>query len=184
MTGGALASHYARALADAVFAPNSGLSPQDAVSQMRSAESLFSGSKELERALLSPAVSKSKKKAVILKLAGELRLHRLIQNFLLVVVLHRRTYELKSMRQAFEELVDEKLGWIPAEITSARELDAPQHERIERALGTKLGKFIRAHYGVDPGLLGGVRARVASKEYDATIRGKLEHMRQRLTAQL
>jgi F-type H+-transporting ATPase subunit delta len=184
MTGGALASHYARALADAVFAPQSGLSPQDAVAQLRSAESLFSTSKDLEHALLSPAVSKSRKKAVILKLAGELKLHRIVQNFLLVVVSHRRTYELKSMRQAFEELVDEKLGWIPAEITSARQLDAGQRERIERALGTKLGKFIRAHYEVDRDLLGGVRARIGSREYDATIRGKLEHMRQHLTAQL
>lgn len=181
---GALASHYARALADAVFAPNSGLSPEDATAQLRSAEALFSDSKELERALLSPAVSKSRKKAVILKLADELKLHRIIRNFLLVVVSHRRTYELKGIRQEFEELVDEKLGWIPAEITSASELDAAQRETIERALGAKLGKFIRAHYAVDPGLLGGVRARVAAKEYDATIRGKLEHMRGRLTAQL
>jgi F-type H+-transporting ATPase subunit delta len=55
-----------------------------------------------------------------------------------------------------------------------------QREAIERALGTKLGKFIRAHYKVDDTLLAGVRARVGAKEYDATLRGKLESLRQRL----
>ncbi len=49
-------------------------------------------------------------------------------------------------------------------------------------LGTKLGKYVRAHYQIDPALIGGVRARVASKEYDATVRGKLEGLRQRLAA--
>ncbi len=180
----ALASHYANALAEAVFAPNSGLSPQDAVAQLRAAEALFAASKDLERAVLSPAVSKARKRAVISKLADELGLHRIIRNFLLVLISHRRTYELPGMRQKFEIVVDERLGWIPAEISSARELNAQQRKEIEGVLGTKLGKFIRAHYKVEPALLAGVRASVASKEYDATLRGKLESMRQRLVTHL
>jgi F-type H+-transporting ATPase subunit delta len=179
---GALATHYARALADAVFAPGSGLAPTDAVQQLRSIESLISGSKDLERALLSPAVSKKRKEAVLSKLSGDLGVHRLIRNFLLVVVSHRRTKELNAIAREFEAVVDARLGWIPAEISSARELNARQKEEIERILGTKLGKFIRAHYKVQPELLAGVRARVASREYDASLRGKLENMRQHLAA--
>jgi len=178
----ALAPHYARALADAVFGANSGLRPPDAVDQLRAAESLLSSSKQLERAMLSPAVLKTRKQAVISQLADELGLHRIIRNFLLLVVSHRRTKELAAMRREFELVVDQRLGWVPADIASAKELSAAQKQQIERALGTKLGKFIRAHYEVDPALLAGVRARVASKEYDATVRGKLENMRQRLAA--
>jgi F-type H+-transporting ATPase subunit delta len=178
----ALAPHYARALADAVFGPNSGLSAQDAVDQLRAAESLISSSKQMERAMLSPAVLRTRKQAVISRLADELGLHRIIRNFLLVVVSHRRTKGLSAMRQEFELVVDERLGWVQAEIASAKELGADEKQQIERTLGTKLGKFIRAHYEVDPALLAGVRARVAAKEYDATVRGKLESMRQRLAA--
>lgn len=180
----ALSTHYARALADAVFGPNSGLSPQDALAQLAAAEYLVSGSKELHIALLSPAVSKGRKAAVISRLADELGLHRIMRNFLMVVVRHRRTHELSAIRQSFELIVDERLGWIPAGISSAQELSAEQRKEIERALGTKLGKFIRAHYEVDPALLGGVRAHVASREYDASLRGKLESMRRRLAAQI
>ncbi len=181
---GAMATHYARALAETVFKPGSGLSPQDAVTQLRSAEALVSGSKELQLALLSPAVSRTRKLAVLAKLAEALGLHRIVRNFLSVIVSHRRTNEFKAMRQAFEQVVDERLGWVPAEITSARDLSPAQKEEIERVLGSKLGKFIRADYKVDPAVLAGVRARVASREYDATLKGKLESMRQRLTANI
>jgi F-type H+-transporting ATPase subunit delta len=180
----ALSKHYASALADAVFAPGSGLEPGHALEQLQTVENMLTGSKDLERALLSPAVSKSRKKAVVSRLADDLGLHRLVRNFLLVLVSHRRTFALPAIRQEFQAVVDERLGWIPAEIASAKELSPEQRENIERVLGTKLGKFIRAHYTVDPALLGGVRARVASKEYDATVRGKLESMRQRLVAHL
>lgn len=177
-----LSTHYSRALADAVFAPGSGLSPPDALVQLRTAESLISDSKELHLALLSPAVNNSRKAAVISRLADDLGLHRLIRNFLVVVVKHRRIYELSAILQSFELIVDERSGWIPADITSARELTSEQRQEIERTLGTKFGKFIRAHYKVDPALIGGVRAHIASREYDASLRGRLESMRQRLTA--
>ncbi|MGI8961333.1 MAG: ATP synthase F1 subunit delta [Bryobacteraceae bacterium] len=180
----ALSTHYSRALADAVFAPNSGLSPQDALAQLGAAEYLILSSKELQIALLSPAVSKARKAAVISRLADQLGLHRLMRNFLMVVVRHRRTRELSAITQSFALIVDERSGWIPAQITSAKELKVEHREQVERALGTKLGKFIRAHYEVDPALLGGVRARVASREYDASLRGKLEGMRLRLVAQI
>jgi F-type H+-transporting ATPase subunit delta len=180
----ALASHYAHALADAVFAPNSGLAPEEAVQQMSAAESLISGSRELGLALLSPAINKTRKAAVVSKLSEELGLHRLVRNFLLVVVSHRRTKELAGIRQGFEAEVDQRLGWLPADIASAQELSPQQKEELERTLGTKFGKFIRANYRVDPDLLAGIRVRVGSKEYDASLRGKLEGMRQKLTAGL
>jgi F-type H+-transporting ATPase subunit delta len=178
----ALAEHYAHALANGVFAPDSGLAPQDAVTQFNAAESFLSESKDLHLVLLSPAVSKQRKESIVAKLADELAVHRLIRNFLLVVVAHRRINELRAMRRSFEAVVDERLGWAPAEITSAKTLNNEQRKEVERVLGTKLGKFIRAKYHVDPTLIGGVRARVASKEYDASVRGKLESLRQRLTA--
>jgi F-type H+-transporting ATPase subunit delta len=176
----ALASHYARALADAVFAPNSGLSPEDTIQQLRSIASLVLESKELRWALLSPSVTRARKTAITARLAELMGLHRLLRNFLLVVVTHRRTQELDSIRRSFEAIVDERLGFVRADIAAATELTAEQREQIERALGTIIGKFIRPHYTVDPSLLGGVVARVGSKEYDGTLRGRLESLRHRL----
>jgi len=134
----------------------------------------------LEHVLLSPAVSKPRRKAVVEKMAGEMELNRLIRNFLLVVVTHRRIHELPSMRRSFEAAVDARLGFVPAEIASAKDLTAEQKQQIERTLEAKLGKSIRANYQIDPTLIAGIRARVASREYDASVKGKLESMRQQL----
>jgi F-type H+-transporting ATPase subunit delta len=180
----ALATHYAQALAEAVFAPASGITPEAASEQLKAASDVIETSKDLHLALLSPAVKRDRKQAIVSKLADRLDLHRLIKNFLLVIVSHRRTHELERMQQSFDRIVDERTGWIPAAITSAHELNAEQREHIERVLGTKLGKFIRGHYKVDRSLIGGVRAHVASVEYDATIRGKLESIRSRLVSHL
>src|SRR4051794_31769423 len=180
----ALASHYACALADAVFSPDSDLDPQQAVEQLRSAESLLASSKQLQLILLSPAVGKDQKSALIHQLADELRFQATICNFMLLVVSHRRTGELKRILTHFEELVDERLGFVPAEIYSGRELRAEQRGKIERALSDSSGKAVRARYKVDSSLLGGIKAFVDSKEYDATIRGQLERLRTQLFANL
>ena len=180
----ALATHYAEALAEAVFAANSELNPAEAGQQLKAAAELVGGSLDLHRALLSPVVSKSRKQAIIGKLADQLGLHRLIKNFLLVVISHRRTRDLPMIEKKFGLIADERTGWIPAEVTTARELTAEQREQIERVLGTSLGKLIRAHYHVDPRVIGGIRAQVASKEYDSTVRGKLESLRSRLVSHL
>ena len=57
----ALASHYACALADAVFSSDSDLDPHQAVEQLRSAESLLSSSKQLQLIFLSPTVTRDQK---------------------------------------------------------------------------------------------------------------------------
>ncbi|MGH9583740.1 MAG: ATP synthase F1 subunit delta [Bryobacteraceae bacterium] len=180
----ALAVHYAEALADAVFAPDSGTAPEQAVGQFRDAEAVISASADLQKALASPAVTRPRKMAIMSGLVGQMGLDRLMRNFLLVVVTHRRMQELSRIRTEFERLVDERLGWIPAEIASARDLTPEQRGEIERSLGDRLRKRIRAHYRTDPALLGGVRVRIASREYDATLRGKLESMRLRLAGSL
>lgn len=180
---GAIPTHYAQALADAVFRPDSGLEPREAISQLKRVEELFRSSKDLQLALRSPAVNKHRKTAVLSRLAGDLGLHRVVRNFLLVVATHRRTAQWNEIQERFEEIVDERLGWVRAEIASAQELSPEQREEVERALGTMLGKFIRPNYTIERNLLEGIRARVASKEYDASLRGKLESMRGRLKAE-
>jgi F-type H+-transporting ATPase subunit delta len=179
---GALAAHYARALADAVFASSSQIKPEDALQQLQVAAATISGSPQLQKALLSPAVNRDAKSKVLGKISDQLGLSTLIRNFLLVLVKHRRTKELNSIQMEFESEVDRRTGWIPAEITSAQPLSDSERQEIEKALGSKEGRFIRATYRVDEDLLAGIKARVGTTEYDASLRGRLNVMQQRLGA--
>lgn len=177
----ALSDHYAHALADAVFANGADLAPQEAIRQLGSAIGLLESSEQLRLILLSPAVPRAKKTQIVRDLLGELGVHRLIRNFLMVIVEHRRTNELNRILNSFEEAVDERQGFVRAEIVSAHELSEAQKQELLHALGTKAGKFIRPVYKVDKNILGGVIARLGSKEYDGSLTGRIEAMRRRLT---
>jgi F-type H+-transporting ATPase subunit delta len=177
----ALSVHYAQALADAVFSPNSGLDPDEARKQLAVAVDVIDGSEELRRVLLSPAVPRKKKTEVVGKLLDEYGLNRLVRNFVMVVVEHRRVGELNRILAGFDEAVDSRQGYVRAEIVTATEQTDEQKQEILHALGTAAGKFIRPIYKVDKSILGGVIARVGSKEYDGSLVGRLEAMRRRLS---
>jgi F-type H+-transporting ATPase subunit delta len=177
----ALASHYAEALADAVFQPKAGIAPAEAVKQLGDAVGIFSESEDLRRVLLSPAVPRNRKAGLVGQLLDKEGLHRLIRNFLMVIVEHRRISELERIKDSFEQAVDARQGLVRAEITSAQELTEAQRREIVDALSKAAGKQIRPVYKLDPAILGGVIARFGSKEFDGSLTGRLEAMRRRLS---
>ena len=177
----ALSIHYADALADAVFAPDSDLAPEQAVQQLRKAVQLLDISPDLHRVLQSPAVSRSKKIALVGKLIEEDGLDRLIRNFLMVIVEHRRVKDLRHILESFEEAIDIRLGLARVEITSATDLTGEQKQAVEEALVEATGKRVRPLYRINRAILGGVIARFGSKEYDGSLLGRLEALRRQLS---
>ncbi len=176
----ALDTHYARALADAVMGPNSGLSPAQASLELRAATDLFQLSPDLQKCLLSPAVPRAQKEALVAKLAAEMKVHRLMSNFLRLLVHHRRVGQVHNVRLEFERIIDERTGYQRAEIASATALSEDQKKEVVSALEQTSGHKLRPHFKTDPSLLGGVVARLASKEYDGSLKGRLETLRRKL----
>ncbi len=176
----ALAFRYARALADVVAAPGSGIDEQTVHEEIGRFERVLSESAALRTVLESPAVSAQAKRAVVARLAGELPVSSLVRRFLCVLVDHRRGTLVGDVRQAFEEVMDERLGISRAEVISARPLDAPQQQEIVTGLARLTGRQARARFRVEESLIGGVVARIGSTVYDGSIRGQLDAIQQRL----
>jgi F-type H+-transporting ATPase subunit delta len=170
----AVSTRYARALVEVVTEPGSGIEPQVALEQLRGVAAMIAGSEDLRNALLSPAVSPSRKRAVVAKLID---VHAKIRNFLYVVIDHRRVHEIPSMVEAFDVLLDEHLGFVRAEVSSAKALNDGQKSALETQLTRMAGKKAKLKYQTDPGLVAGVVARVGSKVYDGSVRGQLERLR-------
>ncbi len=170
----AVSTRYARALVDVVTEPGSGIEPQMAMDQLRQVAAMVASSDDLRGALLSPAVSPSRKRAVIAKLVN---VHVKIRNFLYVVIDHRRVHEIPSIVEAFEVLLDEHLGFVRADVSSARPLSEEQKSALEVQLTRMAGKKAKLKFQTDPALVAGVVARVGSKVYDGSVRGQLERLR-------
>jgi F-type H+-transporting ATPase subunit delta len=179
----AVASRYARALVDVVLAPGSTLRPEDAVSQLRAAAQMVAQSAELRTALLTPAIQTSRKRAVMAKLLDGMSASTFIRNFLFVIIDHRRIGILNDIQEAFEVLLDERLGYVRAEVTSAAPLDQQRSAELESELGRLTGKRMRLRFAVDPALIGGMIARIGSTVYDGSVRGQIQQLRRQLTGQ-
>jgi len=84
---------------------------------------------------------------------------------------------------AFDLLLDERLGFARAEISSARQLSEPQRDAVSHVLERLTGKRVRARFAVDRELLGGLVARIGSTVYDGSVRGQLQALAKRLSAE-
>ncbi|HLG95051.1 MAG TPA: ATP synthase F1 subunit delta [Bryobacteraceae bacterium] len=180
----AVANRYARALVDLVLEPRSPIKPEEAVAQVRAVEQMLSESGELRNALMTPAIQNSRKRAVMGKLLEQIKASHLIRNFIFVVIDHRRIGMIGEIREAFELLVDERLGYVRAEVTSAAALDEARQTNLETELSHMTGKRMRLRFAVNADLLGGVVARIGSKVYDGSVRGQLQRMRRELAGEI
>ncbi len=178
----AIGRRYAKALVDVITAPGANLQPAQVLEQLRSVDALMSGSTELHNALLSPAVSPSRKRAVIAKLVQPLGVSGPVRNFIYVVIDHRRVHEFSSIVEAFDRLLDERLGFVRGEVSSAFALKDIERGELEAQLSRLSGKKAKLDYTVDPSLIGGVVARIGAKVYDGSVRGQLEKLRAKLAA--
>src|ERR1700677_1407800 len=176
----ALASRYARALVEVVAAPGSASDPAAVLAQLREVGQVIASSPELRTALLSPAVSPSRKRDIVEKILAPLGLDRQARNFLFVVIDHRRVSELPAIVDAFEVLLDERLGFVRADVLSARDLDAAQQAGLANEISRMTGRKAKLKFSIEPALIAGVVARIGSTVYDGSVRGQLDKLRLKL----
>jgi F-type H+-transporting ATPase subunit delta len=183
MTHSALASRYASALVDVATDPRSGVDPHQVLRDLRSFAEVFTDSPELRNALTSPSVPLPRKRAVVGQIGERLAISRIARNFLFVLSDRRRIAMLNEDLEAFELLLDERLGFTRAEISSAGELDQHQRDAVAHQFEHLTGRKMRMRFSVDGGLLGGLVARIGSTVYDGSVRGQLEALGKRLSAE-
>jgi F-type H+-transporting ATPase subunit delta len=181
MISSAVVNRYANALADVVLSPDSGVQPPQAIEQLRAFDNVVASSSDLRSVLASPAIPVARKRAIIKELAAKMGFATVMRNFVLVVNDHRRAAALAQIVDAFETIIDERLGFVRAEVRSATELDNKQQGELSGRLGQLAGAPVRIKFAVDPDLIGGVTARIGSTVYDGSVRGRLAGMRTRLT---
>jgi F-type H+-transporting ATPase subunit delta len=179
----AAALRYARALADIVLGGNAGITPEQALGQVRAFEDLIDTSDDLRNVLLSPSVPPARKRAVVKQIGERIGTSRIICHFLYVVIDHRRIPMLGAIRRAFESYVDEVLGIVRADVTAALELTEQQRGLVTEKLARITGKRVESRFSVDPELVGGIVARIGSTIYDGSVRGQLSALRRKLVSE-
>ena len=171
---------YARAFADVVMTGKSRLDPARALAELQSIESLLQESNQLGRVLENPSIPGDRKRAVLDAVTGRLGTTRQVRNFVAVVTDHRRLPLFSEIVKELEQELNDRQGFAEAQVSSARQLSAPEKQTLEAEIAKLTGKKVRARYEQDPSLLGGAVVQVGSTIYDGSVKGQLEKIREQL----
>ena len=131
---------------------------------------------ELRRFLVAEEVSDAHKKEVLLELTegGD----ELMRNLLRLMVDKNRESELEETYRAFVQLVEEAQGLVHVEVVSAVPLAAPLQEALRAKIESSLNKTVELTLTVDKEILGGLRLRIGDRIADASVRHRLERLRE------
>ena len=129
--------------------------------------------------LRDPGISEEERQKVLDETFGG-GAHPLVKNFLGLLNDRGRVGRLPEVCDAFEYLLDRKLGKVEVDVTVAERLDEARLAEVRDRVGRALGKEAVVHQYVDPDIIGGMVLRVGDKVVDASVRRQLDAMRERL----
>jgi F-type H+-transporting ATPase subunit delta len=135
---------------------------------------------KLREALTDPGLPAERKKQVVEQLLGD-RASRHTISLVGFLVEQGKAKELSRIIEALSEVAAERRRQAVAEVHTAVPLDDRRRKRLAEALSSATGKDVELKVLVDPGVIGGVVARVGDQVFDGTIRRKLEVARERLS---
>ena len=146
-------------------------------SDLKSLKAMRAESTDLRTLLASPAFDAESKGKGLDAIADAAGFSATTRKFLGLVAANRRANALPDMIAAFERLAAADRGAISAEVVTAMPLTAAQSKALAAALRTALGKDPEIETRVDAAILGGVKVRVGSRLYDASLKSRLDSLK-------
>jgi F-type H+-transporting ATPase subunit delta len=180
VTGGAVASRYARALFD-IVAVESPANLETAQSEVQSFADLFARTDALATVATNPAIPVTKKAALAKALVDRAGAVTPAVGKLMVLLGSRdRLKLLPDIAAAFRARVMDHQKVIRGDVTTATPLPAEKLKALEAGLQRATGRTVFLESRVDPSIVGGVITRLGSTIYDGSVTTQLEKMKQAL----
>ena len=170
------ANRYARALMDVLYPDKA----EAGIQQLQDFLSLLNDQPAARRFLENPTMSGDRRKSMLKEIFDALSLDRRVANFIGILADRDRLPILEEIIQAYQKLLDERLGILRARVTSAHSLDPSEQRELAARLEQATGKQIRMEVTVDPSLIGGMVAQVGTTIYDGSVRQQLQAFKSRL----
>jgi ATP synthase F1 delta subunit len=101
-------------------------------------------------------------------------------NFLFILIDKRRIGGFPAIVKAYRAQVDENLGVAAGTVYSAVPLSEDKHKRLEDETGKLLQKSVRLDNLVDADIVGGVKIFIEGKLIDASVRKRLDTLKEQL----
>jgi F-type H+-transporting ATPase subunit delta len=144
---------------------------------LKSLRAAWGESADLRRLATSPLMAAEDQQKGLVAIADRAQFNGVTRNFLGLLAQNGRARDLTGVIAGFDLLYAKKTGVVAAEVVTAQALTAAQLKSIQTALRASLGKDPELSTRVDPALLGGLKVKVGSKLFDASLKTRLDQMK-------
>ena len=167
-------ARYAQALFDLAKDENQIASVE---TDLKALKAMLAESADLRTLLQSPAFDAAAKGRGLAAVAEKAGFSALTLKFLGFLSGQRRSAALGAIITSFVALSATHRGVVSAQVTTAVALTPAQTKGLQAALRASLGKDPEIETRVDPAILGGLKVRVGSRLYDASLKSKLDSLK-------
>jgi F-type H+-transporting ATPase subunit delta len=135
---------------------------------------------ELFRALANPLFTVEERMSVLDRLLPRLGLHSITRNLAKLLMEKGRFALLYQIAGVFADLADARANRVRVDVETAVPIGPRLEGQVKAALAKVTGKHVILHTHTNPALIGGMVARVGGKVYDASVRARLDDLREQL----
>lgn len=129
----------------------------------------------------NPAKPYAERQAIVAKLFDG-RVTSGVMNLARLLAKRGRFESLPAVAAEFTRLLNRRNGIVEAVVRSAAPLSAAETEAIGARITAMTGSGVSLRAEVDPALIGGLTVRIGDQLLDASVRGRLERLREQLVA--
>jgi len=137
--------------------------------------------REVEAVVDNPAVPLAQRLEVVDRLLSQ-RVPDPLLRLVRLLVQRGRVETLPSIASQYQRLVNRQRGVVEAVVTSAAPLTPDEGAALRAKLAEMTGAVVELEERVDTDLIGGLTVRVGDQLLDASVRGRLERLRNQLVA--
>jgi F-type H+-transporting ATPase subunit delta len=176
MTETRVSGRYARAIIDTAIKENQ---LEQASADLKTVEEVISGSREFTNLIKSPVVPVWKKKD-ILKEVFQNKVSPLVFHFITLLADKHRESLIIDIIAEFRRQYNKITNKVEVEITTINQVESGLRDKILSKLAEITGKTILPDFGTDKDIKGGIVIRIEDWVYDASVRRRLELLREEL----
>ena len=136
---------------------------------------------DFARELKNPVISKADSTKIINDIAINLKLGKLLSDFLTAVTRNKRLNLFPEIYEEFTRLAKLQKNILEVELISTEKLDKAEIERIKATVGKKhFGKIIEIKETIKKEILGGLQIKIGSDLIDASLKNQLSSISKEL----
>ena len=139
----------------------------------------FAADASVTRVVDNPALPHADRQSVVARLL-EGRAPGGVVNLGRLLAARGRFESMAAVAAEYARLLNRQRGIVEAVVTSAVPLSAAETDAVRSRIGAMTGSGVDLRSEIDPALIGGLTVRVGDQLLDASVRGRLERLRDQL----